>query len=347
MNIAFIMYPWEEVEVKTDSTLRLVYEAARRNHTVAIIYPNNLTIRNSITSAFCKIIGKMNPFPANAVSFYNRVRFKEQLLPLSGFDAIFLRSNPPVDNIMLNFLDSVKEDTFFINSVEGIRLANNKLYSAAFYDPDNKMIPITHVSKNKEYLKRVIRESSKNKMILKPLNAYGGHGVIILERNASQNINSLLDFYIGGKEGRGNYVILQEYIEGAEKGDVRILMLNGEPIGAMNRVPAEDDIRSNIHAGGHEIKHALTKVEKEICKNIGPRLVKDGLYFVGLDVINGKLLEVNVLSPGGIVRINRLNRIRLERKVIDFVEEVVQSREMVINRKKEFKRRVSDANIDN
>ncbi len=347
MNIAFIMYPWEEVEAKTDSTLRLVYEAARRDHKVAITYPNNLTIRNSITSAFCRVIKRMDRFPTSVTAFYKNVKFAEKLLPLSGFDAVFMRSNPPLDNIMLNFLDSVKEDTFFINSVEGLRIANNKLYTAAFYDPENKVIPGTHVSKNKEYLKRVINESSKNKMILKPLNGYGGHGVIILEKNAPQNVNSLLDFYIDSKDGKGNYVIIQEYIEGADMGDVRVLMLNGEAIGAMKRVPAADDIRSNIHAGGKEVKHSLSKAEKMICQNIGPKLVKDGLYFVGLDIINGKLLEVNVLSPGGIARINRLNRTKLEKFVLDFVEDVVHSREFAINRKKEFKRKVADASSDN
>ena len=347
MNIAFIMYPWEEVEAQTDSTLRLVFEAARRNHKVAITYPNNLTIRNSITSAFCRVIQPMEKLPASVTAFHRNVKFNEKLLPLAGFDAIFMRSNPPLDNLMLNFLDSVKEDAFIVNSVEGLRIANNKLYTAAFYDPENKVIPVTHVSKNKEYLKRMINESTKSKMILKPLTGYGGHGVIILEKNATQNVNSLLDFYIDSKNGKGNYVIIQEYIEGAEEGDVRVLMLNGEPIGAMKRVPASDDIRSNIHAGGREMKHSLTKTEKMICKKIGPKLVKDGLYFVGLDIINGKLLEVNVLSPGGIARINRLNRTKLEKLVLDFVEEVVQAREFAISRKKEFKRKVADASTDN
>jgi len=346
MNIAFVMYHWEDVEYQTDSTLRLVYEAVSRNHTVAITYPSNLTVRNNSPAAFCRMIGKFDKMPLNVESFYKKVKFTEQLLPLAGFDIIFLRSNPPVDNIMLNFLDSVKEDTFIVNSVEGIRVANNKLYTAAFYDPDNDFIPETHVSKNKEYLKRIIRESKKDKMILKPLNSFGGHGVIVLEKEATHNINSLLDFYINSKDGTSNYIILQEYIEGAEKGDVRILMLNGKPIGAMKRVPPEGELRSNIHAGGREMKHTLTKKEKLICDLIGPKLVKDGLYFVGIDVINGKLLEVNVLSPGGIVRINRLDRVRLEKKVLDFVEEKIRQREKALNLKKEHKQMVLDAKAE-
>ena len=342
MNICFLMYPWEKINPEIDSTLRLIHEAVVRKHTVAVAYPSNLTIRKSDSYSFCKIIVKQEKVHSSPVKFYSKVKFKEQLLPLSGFDVIFMRANPPIDNIMLNFLDSVKHDTFIINDISGLREANNKLYTASFYDPENEIIPVTHVSKNKEYLKRMIETSSKEKMILKPLNGFGGSGVIVIEKNAMQNINSLLDFYISGKN-ENNYVILQEYIEGAEKGDVRILLLNGEPIGAMRRVPAADDIRSNIHAGGHEEKHALTREEKLLCKKIGPKLVADGLYFVGIDVINGKLVEVNVCSPGGITRINKLNRVKLQQKVIDFVEDIVSRKEAAINRKRALRKTVEDA----
>src|SRR5690606_22274469 len=129
--------------------------------------------------------------------------------------------------------------------------------------------PATHVSKNKEYLKRVIRESAQEKMILKPLDGMGGRGVIVVEKSALQNITSLLDFYISSNDGQSNYVILQEYIEGAEYGDVRVLMLNGEPIGAMKRVPADGDHRSNVSAGGSVKRHTLSKQEKYMCQIIG------------------------------------------------------------------------------
>lgn len=343
MNICFIMYPWEKIEFETDSTLRLIHESYIRGHHVSITTPNNLTMRKSVTSAFCKIIQKMDKIPATPQSFYKRVKFKEEMLPLAGFDVIFMRDNPPLNAMMLNFLDSVKNDAFIINDIQGLREANNKLYVAAFDDPNNEIIPITHVSKNKEYLKRVIRESKDDRMILKPLDGMGGSGVIIIEKNAMHNINSLLDFYISGKDGKSNYVILQQFVEGAEQGDVRILMLNGEPIGAMKRVPAEGDIRSNVHAGGTVQKHTLTKQEKLICKKIGPRLVADGLYFVGLDVINGKLIEVNVCSPGGITRINKLNKAKLQARVIDFVEDVVRDKEQRISRKYDLRKKVSDA----
>ena len=121
--------------------------------------------------------------------------------------------------------------------------------------------------------------------------------------------------------------MVQEYLDEAQKeGDVRILMLNGEIIGAMRRKPREGDFRTNIHVGGRAFKHEVTDKEREICLTLKDRLLKDGLFFVGIDVIGGKMVEINCLSPGGIPRINRLNGLQLEKKVIDFAEQKVLSR---------------------
>ncbi|GAL02405.1 glutathione synthase [Photobacterium aphoticum] len=339
MKICFVMYPWDKVEPENDSTLRMIHEAASRGHTVAITTPNNLTMRHSTALAFCQVL-KQGEISSNIPSFYRKAEFNSAQLPLAGFDVIFMRANPPLDTMALNFLDSVRDQTFIMNDIDGLRVANNKLYTTSLPDPNNEFIPVTHVSKNREYLQRVLEESTNDRMILKPLNGYGGKGVILVEKSAKSSVKSLLDFYIGDDQ---NYVILQDYIEGAEEGDVRIMMLNGEPIGAMRRVPAEGDVRSNIHAGGREVKHVLTKEEIQLCKHIGPKLVRDGLYFVGLDVIKGKLVEVNVLSPGGITRINRLNRVKLQAQVLDFAEGVVKAKEIGIARKNEFRQVIADA----
>ena len=344
MKICFIMYPWERVEPETDSTIRLVHEAALRGHTVAITTPSALTIRGSVASAFCEVLKREKEVSKNIPSFYRKAEFKKKALPLSGFDCIFMRANPPLDTLALNFLDSVRSHTFIMNDIDGLRIANNKLYTASFDDPANEFIPVTHVSKNKDYLARVLDESESDKMILKPLDGYGGQGVIILEKSARHNVSSLLDFYINSSGSKnGNYVILQDYVEGAENGDVRILMLNGEPIGAMRRQPASGETRSNIHAGGVAVKHTLTPQEKKLCRFVGPKLVRDGLFFAGIDVINGKLIEVNVLSPGGIMRINHLNRTKLQKQVINFIENVVNTREMMLQRKSEFRKVIEDA----
>ena len=296
MNILFLMYSWEKIDPETDSTLRLIHECVSREHTVAVATPHNLTMRDSVSSAFCQVFKKGGITPANIVSFYKKAEFKKSQLPLAGFDTIIMRANPPLDPITLNFLDSVREDVFIMNDIDGLRIANTKLYTASFDDPTNHFIPVTHVSKTPEYLVDVLNESESGKMIMKPLDGYGGQGVILVDKNAQKSFLSLLEFYINSGKG-GNYVILQEYVEGADAGDVRILMLNGEPIGAMKRVPASNEVRSNVHAGGTVVKHTLTKNEKALCKHIGPKLVRDGLYFVGIDVINEKLIEVNVTSP--------------------------------------------------
>lgn len=346
MNVCFIMYPWEEIDPENDTSLTLIKECVKRGHGVAMCTPANLTIRNSVTNATCHVIKRMDKAPSSLKSFYNKAELREEMLPLAGFDVIFFRANPPLDPIMLNFLDSVKDDVFIMNSLQGMREANNKLYTAAFGDAHSNIIPATHVSKNKNYLIKQIKESSADKMILKPLNGFGGSGVILIEKSAMSNINSLLDFYINSSgDGTSNYVILQDYIEGADQGDVRILLLNGEPVGAMKRVPGTDDHRSNVSAGGSIQKHSLTKAEKALCKQIGPKLVKDGLYFVGIDVIGGKLVEVNVMSPGGITYINKVYKLKakIEEKVIDFLEMKVLDKLQAFDRRARLRREVEDA----
>lgn len=337
------MYPWENIVPETDTTMTLIHEAYMRGHTVAVTTNSNLTIRDSIALAFCKVLKKGVTTTKKFSSFHKQMEFKEEMLPLAGFDAILMRANPPLDNIVLNFLDSVKEDVFIMNSVDGLREANNKLYTAAFYDPNNEIIPRTFVSKSKAYLKEVIDEMDAEKMIMKPLNGYGGSGVIVIEKGATMNINSLLDFYISGKGGDSNYVILQEYVEGAELGDVRVLLLHGEVIGAMRRVPATGEARSNVSVGGSVEKYTLNKEEKRLCKTVGAKLVQDGLFFVGLDLIGGKLIEVNVLSPGGISYINKISKSRLQTKVIDYIEDMVKARERATSRREELKLRVQNA----
>jgi len=320
------MYPWERVIPSQDSTLRIIHEAVKRDHEVSITHPSNLTIRESITLSLCKQILLGEKLTRSITSFYKTVKFDVKMCPLSEFDVIFMRDNPPLNGLVLNFLDSIKDDVFIINAIDGLREANNKIYTAAYFDADRELIPATHVSKNIDYLLRIIEESENDKMIMKPLDGYGGSGVIIIEKSAMKNIRSLLDFYINRDRNDSIYVILQDYIEGAEEGDVRILMLNGKPIGALKRIPIKGDVRSNISAGGFVEKYKLTKEDEILCEKIGEKLVRDGIYYAGLDLINGKLIEVNVMSPGTIADINKLNKVKLQEKIINYLEKVVESR---------------------
>lgn len=320
------MYPWEKVHASQDSTLRIIHEGVKRGHEVSITHPSNLTIRDSITLSLCKKISLEERLTNSMSAFYKTVKFESEMRELSEFDVIFMRDNPPLDGLVLNFLDSIKDDVFIINAIDGLREANNKIYTAAYFDPERELIPATHVSKNIDYLLRIIDESENDKMIMKPLDGYGGSGVIIIEKAAMKNIRSLLDFYINRDKDHSNYVILQEYIEGAEEGDVRILMLNGQPIGALRRRPIKGDVRSNISAGGSVEKYKLTKADKILCQKIGEKLVRDGIYYAGLDLISGKLIEVNVMSPGTITDINKLNKVKLQEKILSYLEKVVESR---------------------
>jgi glutathione synthase len=322
MTICFIIENWEYLKPSTNNTLRIVHEAYLRGHTVTLLSSQSLYVENHVVYGFFKVLLKTKSKIKDPESFHLKAAFEDDFLPLNTMDAIFVRKEPPIDILLLNFLDCVKNECFIINDLDGMRKANNKIYTSVFYDPDNKYLPKTYISKNKVYLRKKMDESSTDKFILKPLNGFGGSGVILLEKSASRNINSLLDYYIGTGHKR-NFVIIQEYIESATEGDVRCLMLNGEILGAYKRVPADNEIRANLHAGGHAVKHDLTEAEIGICMFIGKKLVSDGLYFVGIDIIGEKLIEINVLSPGGIVNINRLNNVCLQRNIIDFIEQKV------------------------
>lgn len=324
MHIGFMIANWAQINPKKSSTLEILQECLKRNHTVSILHTNNLTVRNNIVHGLIETVNKMDKIPDNVINFYKKVTFTKTMVPLHVFDCLMIRKDPPINPLVLNFLDAIKDEVVTVNDVDGIRKANNKLYTTTFHDPHNNYLPITHVSGSKKFINQAINDSDKEKMILKPLDGSGGRGVIVLEKNARSNINSLLDFYID--DTRDNYVILQEYIEGAEEGDVRVLMLNGKFIGAYNRKPAVGEMRANIQTGGTAHKYTMTESQLRVCKKIGPKLISDGLYFVGLDMIGDKILEVNVLNPGGITNINRLEKLKLQKLVVDFLEEKVDEK---------------------
>lgn len=317
--------PWESLTPTKNSTILVIRECLKRGHKVSVLYPENLTVRNNIAFGRLLRLESMDKISDNIVQFHKKASFKSLLTPLHSLDSLMIRKDPPIDPVVFNFLDSIKNECIILNDVDGIRKANNKLFTTTFSDPSNSYLPITHVSKDKEYIRKMINEMPGDKVILKPLVGSGGHGVIVLEKNAQSNISSILDFYISG-QGNSNYVIIQEYIEGAEHGDVRVLMLNGKFLGAYNRKPPEGDIRANIQVGGTAHKYKMTDSQMAVCRKIGPRLAADGLYFVGVDMIGDKILEVNVLNPGGISNINRLDKVKHHLHVVDFIEEKVNEK---------------------
>jgi glutathione synthase len=237
------------------------------------------------------------------------------LRSLEEMDAVFMRTDPPVTipylyaTYILDYINP--EKTLVINTPTGIRMANEKMYALQF----KEVIPETIVSQDKSVIQKFVEE--KGAAVLKPLGGKAGEGILFLE-TSDRNFNSLVE--ISTKWGR-EPVMVQTYLPAAKDGDKRIILLNGQPIGALNRIPTGNEFRGNMAVGGRVAQTDITEQEQKICAQVGPKLQQDGLYFVGIDVIGGYLTEVNVTSPTGIREIDRLDNTRLGEQVIKWVEQ--------------------------
>jgi len=308
-----------------------MYECNQRGHSVYFLEPHDIYIRKK------EVVARMRNItvqPGLSMKQYWRALIKclkkDELIfeTITDLDALFLRKNPPLVYQTMEFLSSVSDKVFLINSAAGQILANSKLYILNFPD----IIPETHVSRDPARLRKIINDFG-GAMVVKPLARYGGEGVIKVSVKDQENLHSLINYYVKAYRAypEREAIMVQEYLDVVGMGgDVRILLLNGEILGAMRRKPRKGEFRTNIHAGARAFKHDVTDAEREICRAIKPRLVEDGLFFVGVDVIADKLVEINCLSPGGIPRINRLDKVKLEVEVIDFIEQKVS--EMKQNR---------------
>ena len=327
MKIAFLRDPLGHIDPETETTLLLMYECYRRGHEVFFLEPHDLYVRDS------KVVGRMHEIvsgPGLDLLAYWQTAINcvenDKLLfeDICELDALFLRKNPPLLNEVMELLVSVEDQVCMVNSLRGQLLGNSKLYTLNFPE----IIPESHVSRDPDRLRKIIDDFGGT-MVMKPLRSFCGHGVIKVSAKDPENLNSLLNFYLRANEpySRREPVMVQEYLEEVRTdGDVRIMLLNGKFLGSFRRMPHGADFRANISAGGTATAHQMSLLEERICSLIGDRLVRDGLYFVGIDVIGGKLVEVNCVSPGGLPRINQLNDLRLETSVIDFIEEQVLSR---------------------
>lgn len=325
MEIAFLMDHLASINPLNETTSHLMYECNQRGHTVFFLEPHDIYIRGGELVARMRNIStppnqSMKKYWRSAINCLKR----DELIfeAVTGLDALFLRKNPPLNYQVMEFLAPVNDRVFMINSTSGQILGNSKLYTLNFPD----IIPETHVSRDPKRLKKIIDDFG-GAMVIKPLQRYGGEGVIKVSDRDHENLNSLINYYVKGYESypAREPVMVQEFLDTVRtEGDIRILLLNGEILGAMRRKPQKGDFRTNVHVGAKVFKHEITEREREICRTIKDRLVRDGLYFVGIDVIGDKLVEVNCVSPGGIPRINRLNKVKLEVDVIDFIEKKVK-----------------------
>ena len=309
-KFAFIMDSLERVLVDKDTTFVFMLEAQFRGHEIYSLGLRDLYAhgRQVIARARqCELTRRGTPhytFLDDGVEY-----------PLEHFDAVFMRKDPPADaaylyaTMLLSLADERK--TFVLNKPAGLREANEKLYSLNFPDA----IPPTLVTYEIPRLKTFLAEQG-GEMIVKPLDGHGGEGVFLAaakDRNLGAILETVTQF-------ETRLIMAQRYIPEARKGDKRLIVLDGEPLGCMLRVPRDDEHRGNIHVGGNCVKAPITTRDRAICRMLKPRLERDGLYFVGLDIIGDYLTEVNVTSPTGVQEIDRLDGVNLEGKVIDFVE---------------------------
>lgn len=310
-KIGFILSHYEAQNLNTnepDTSVSLMLECLNRNHRVFICSDTTLSLNGNTPKAIFKEL------------CYNHNQYTLiscELIALEELDIIIKRSNPPVDmkyiynTYILDHLSGTK--TLVVNRPSALRKANEKIYINNF----TSYVPKSTVTASAEVIKDFLNEQGK--IIIKPLDNYGGNGIFALNKG-DKNINSIID--LATKDGQ-TAVIAQEYLNGAEEGDKRIILLGGKPIASIKRIPFSGDFRANMTKGGYLEKSDITDYEKEMCKTMAPKLVQDGIYFAGIDVIDGKIIEMNVTSPGFFIRkINPFMGVKLEKTVIDYIEEV-------------------------
>ena len=308
MRLLYIMDPVESILPDKDTTFAFLQGAQRRGHEnfhaeLAGVYVGKGEVRARARRIF---VADSAPFVTLENTF--------QDLSVAEIGAVLIRKDPPFDQAYLHttlLLERARGKTLLVNDPRGLRDANEKLYALHFPE----FIPRTMVSANREHLLGFTAEVG-GKAVIKPLDGAGGYGVLALS-TGDQNARAIVDMLT--HEGR-QLAIVQEYLPAVREGDKRVLLLDGEVLGAILRIPRPDDLRSNIHVGGDVAPAELTKAELAMVEAMAPRLKADGLVFVGLDVIGERLTEVNVTSPTGIQQLARFTGSRPEEKVIAWIE---------------------------
>jgi glutathione synthase len=312
LKIGVVMDPVDRIHIDKDTTFVLMLEAQQRGHEIYFMEIDDLFVRGGTPYGRYRRLEL-----ARANPHYRLGESKSGAL--EEFDSVWMRKDPPFDmkffftTHVLSLIDERR--CFLLNHPKGLREANEKLYALRFPE----QVPQTLVASDIGALKAFMAELG-GEMIVKPLDGCGGTGVFYLS-DQDRNTNSILE---AATDNGRRLIMAQRYLPEIRQGDKRIIVLNGEPLGAVLRVPLESETRGNIHVGGQCVKTAVTERDREICAALAPLLRADGLYFTGLDVIGSFLTEVNVTSPTGIQEVNALNGVRLETQVVDFVEQQVE-----------------------
>ena len=316
MKFAFIIDPIARLDPSHDTSVALMEAAQVLGHEVWITQANSLGVSDGKASALLQSV-QLTPVTLVdglwvAVDSWFEVGKPERRL-LEEMDAVFMRTDPPVTvpylyaTYLLNYVDPAK--TLVINTPQGIRAANEKMYALQF----TQAIPETIVSQDKQVIREFLER--KGAAIIKPLGGKAGEGILFLDPG-DRNFNSLVEISTFQAQVP---VMVQTYLPEAKLGDKRIILLNGEPIGAVNRIPTGKEFRGNMAVGGRVAQTEISDRERDICTQLAPTLRRDGLLFVGIDIIGGYLTEVNVTSPTGIREIDRLDNLRLGQQVVEWI----------------------------
>ncbi|MCL2778182.1 MAG: glutathione synthase [Polyangiaceae bacterium] len=292
MRFVYVMDPMDRVAADKDTTFAFLRAAQARGHVALHCEPRDLYAKGGDVYARTRTLTVMPVAPYAMFGATENVR-------LADVDAVLVRKDPPFDALYLyatHLLELARGKTVIINDPRGLRDSNEKLYALHFA----QWMPRTLVSSSEEQLLDFLKNEIGGHGVVKPLDLAGGSGVMMLAPG-DKNTKSILGLLTGDGQ---RLVMLQEFLPGVVQGDKRVLLLDGQILGAINRVPRSDDLRSNIHVGGSVEPCEVTDRERAMVADMAPRLVRDGLVFVGLDVIAGKLTEVNVTSPTGIQQLS-------------------------------------------
>ena len=305
INIGFQMDPLESLSLEDDTTIAIIEECLSKNYNIWHFLPKDVSYINGEVIASSKIILELNRDiqPSFKTSDLICKNLKE-------LDLIFLRQDPPFDMSYITstfLLEYIEDEVKIINKPSEVRNAPEKL----FLNRWKNLTPETIITRNISEINS-FRKKHKN-IILKPLYGNGGNGIFFLGEK-DKNFNSLIEIFLGTHPEQ---FILQEYLPNIKFGDKRIILINGKPEGAINRIPSENDIRANLHVGGKAAKTVISNKEMEICESIGPELIQRGLLLVGIDIIGNKLTEINVTSPTGFREIQKFSNINLAKKLIE------------------------------
>ena len=307
LKVAIQMDPIAPIDIDADSSFRIAEEAQARGHTLFYYTPDKLSYQEG------RVTARGWPLEVRREKGNHFTLGQEAEVDLADFDVVWLRQDPPFDMGYItttHILDMIHPQTLVVNDPFWVRNYPEKLLVLAFPD----LTPPTMIARDLDTLKDF--RAKHGDVILKPLYGNGGAGVFKLRQDDS-NLASLHELFSGINR---EPLIMQKFLPAVSKGDKRVILVDGEPVGAINRVPAKGETRSNMHVGGRPEKVDLTDRDREICAAIGPLLREKGQIFVGIDVIGDWLTEINVTSPTGIQELERFDGVNIAEKIWQAIE---------------------------